>query len=313
MFYFLVRYSSRVCGALGCLPFLCAGLLAAAQDARGLDHHWQLWKVSADGTGLARIRAIPGYECGSPKWSPDGTMIAYDTRRDNEEIINSLIAVIAADGTQPPKLLGPGGMPCWSPDGTHLVFHTYDTPQKVVVMKADGSGRETLVNHWGSPRWMPSGDRIALIGVSGNITMFNLADGGERFMITNANGSRPGFAVSPDGLKFVFGGESDGLFMATLDRRTGQVSTAPLWIFGICYHASWSPDGKRIVFGWKSYPPGKLVQESNLHQLYLFDLDKGGPPMLLSGQDVTCNNTNPDWSPDGKTIVFASHRPLQTD
>lgn len=282
-----------------------------AQAVTTLDHHWQLWKINADGTGLARVAKIPGYECGSPQWSPDGTMIAYDTRPFNAEIISSHIAVIPADGSRPPKMLGPGGMPSWSPDGTHLVFHTYDSPQKIVVMKTDGSGRETLLNHWGSPRWMHDGNRIALIGTNRCISVFNLVDGFERILIGNINSPRPGFAVSPNGLNIVFGGNNGGLFLAALDARSMAMEStiSPLWNSGVCYHASWSPDGKQIVFGGKVSQPGKPFLGAALHQLYVYNFESGGPPVLMLGQNTERHNTNPDWSPDGNTIIFASQMP----
>jgi Tol biopolymer transport system component len=34
------------------------------------------------------------------------------------------------------------------------------------------------------------------------------------------------------------------------------------------------------------------------------DVDHPAAPVPLPGQDTTRNNSWPDWSPDGKTIVF---------
>ena len=170
---------------------------AAPGEAQFVEAQWELWKVNADGGGLARFADTPGYSCGSAKWSPDGTMVAYDTRPIEDDLQASQIAVIRADGTGL-RLLGPGSMPSWSPDGTHLVFHTYD-PRAVVVMNADGTGRETIVDHFGSPRWMPAGNRIALIGSNGGIALFDLATGKERHVLMGPYSLRPGFAVRPMG------------------------------------------------------------------------------------------------------------------
>jgi len=303
------HFTTTVACLASCFALFTATVPAAAQSARNIEPQWQLWKINADGTGLAHFADIPGYSCGSPKWSPDGSMVAYDTRRVDETLQESQIAVIDADGMQPPRLIGPGGMPSWSPDGTHLVCHTYDNPQTTVVMKADGSGRETILNHWGSPRWMPSGNRIALIGSSGGISIFDLADGTERAILSGPNFLRPGFAVSPDGRSFVFGKNNGGLYLATLDPRTMRSSITTLWSLGVCYHASWSPDGQRIVFGWKPDPPKNLIQGIALHQLFVVDIDSNELPVPLPGQNTKRNNTNPDWSPDGKTIIFASQVP----
>ena len=131
---------------------------------------------------LALLSDTPGYTCGSPDWSPDGKLIAYDTWRVGQTFSDSKVAVIRSDGSQL-RLLGPGAMPSWSPDGTHLVCHTYESPQTVIVMNADGSGRETIVNHWGSPRWSPRGNRIATIGADRGIALFDLATGKERSIL----------------------------------------------------------------------------------------------------------------------------------
>jgi Tol biopolymer transport system component len=176
-------------------------------------------------------------------------------------------------------------------------------------MKADGSGRETLLNHWGSPRWMQDGNRIAQIGSNGGISIFDLADGKERAILSGPSFLRPGFAISADGRNFVFGKNDGGLYLASLDPRTMRSSVTTLWTLGVCYHASWSPDGKRIVFGWKPDPPKNLTQGIGLHQLFVVDIDSNELPVPLPGQNPERNNTNPDWSPDGKTIIFASQLP----
>lgn len=266
---------------------------------------WELWRISPDGTGLARFADTPGYSCGSPKFSPDGTWVAYDTRRIEEDLYASQVAVIRADGTGR-RLLGPGSMPSWSPDGKQLAIHTYQ-PSAIVIMNADGTGRETLTDHFGSPRWLQTGNRIAVVGRDGGLAIIDLATGIEHGFMPGS--VRPGFAASSNGLSYVFGNNIGGLELATLNPTTMQVSLRKLWTFGHCYHAAFSPGGKRVVFGWKRDPPVKMTPEMLLHQIYILDLDTNGPPTPLAGQDPHRNNTNPDWSPDGKTIIFSSQYP----
>jgi Tol biopolymer transport system component len=297
------------------LTFAQAITTFAAEPATENQAQWQLWKINADGTGLARLADTPGYSCGSPKFSPDGTLIAYDTRPPGSDYTTSEIAVIRADGSDQ-RRLGPGGMPSWSPDGMHLVFHTYDNPQKIAVMKADGTGREIIAYHWGSPRWLAKSDRIATISADRSLSLIDLATGTERKILSGPHSIRPGFAVTSDGRRFCFGEDTGGLWIGFLDETTMQLEARNVWALGYCYHAAWSPDAKRIVFGWQLEPPyGSVVpvgtgfHKPSPHQLYIFNVGSKEMPAPLAGQDEQRSNTNPDWSPDGKSIVFASQLP----
>jgi Tol biopolymer transport system component len=262
---------------------------------------WQLWKINADGSEFGRFAETPGYVCGSPDWSPDGQFVAYDTWRVGQTLTDAHVAVMRSDGTDR-RLLGPGAMPSWSPDGTQIVFHTYDNPQTIVIMNADGSGRETIMDHWGSPRWSPRGNRIASC-LDGNIGLFDLATGRERTILPGRYSVRQGFGISPDGLQFFFGGTSGGVALATLDEKTMMATVRTIAPAGTCTHASWSPDGRRVVLGWD--PSGQ-----DQAKLYVVDVDSNDAPVELPGQDPSRRNVNPDWSPDGKTIIFAS-QPLE--
>lgn len=257
---------------------------------------YDLWKINADGSGLARFAETPGYSSGSPDWSPDGKLVAYDTWKVEQTYNESQVAVIRADGTDI-RLLGPGAMPNWSPDGKQLVFHTYSRPTTIAVMNPDGSGREAIINHWGSPRWSPKGNRIASI-LNRGIALHDLATGTERTIFGGQYSVQHGFSVSPDGVRFSFGHTDGGLFVATLDQRTMTASVRQLLEKGEIDHTSWAPDGRRVVFFW--HPTNKNGQ------LYVMDVDSNDPPRLLQDQDQGRHHTNADWSPDGKTIIFAS-------
>ena len=41
-------------------------------------------------------------------------------------------------------------------------------------------------------------------------------------------------------------------------------------------------------------------------QLYQFNPNTADPPVLVAGQDVTRNNTDACWTPDGKRLLIIS-------
>jgi Tol biopolymer transport system component len=265
---------------------------------------WQLWQIDVDGSGLKQIVDMPGYRCGSPDWSPDGNYIAFDTTRSDQAWDETQIAVIRADGSDR-HLIGRGAVPSWSPDGKLIVCQSSAPPHSVIVMNRDGSGREVILDHGWSARWSPVGDRIAAAtsDVAG-ILLFDLANGREQTIFSGTYSLRHGFSISPDGKHFCFSSTTNpGQALATLDEASMKATVRWPLNTGIAYHSSWSTDGRHVIFAWRP-------TDQDLIQLYTLDVDSSDAPKLLPGQDRTHHNVNPDWSPDGTTIVFSSPEPL---
>jgi TolB protein len=167
----------------------------------------------------------------------------------------------------------------------------FDNFEDVWAIDADGTGLTRLTHRPGpdfDPSWSPDGRRIAYRSErrgEPEIWVMNADGTGQRRL---AAGLSP--AWSPDGSLIAFSGRAglsvmrpDGTGLRVLpDTQGGE-------------YPSWSPDSSRIAFN------------SNLtgdHVMYIAQAD-GSKVVDLSrvgeGWQV-------DWSPDGRSILFTSHR-----
>lgn len=89
----------------------------------GRSGYIELWTCDREGRNLLQLTHLNGPFAGSPRWSPDGSQIAFDTRANQER---PDIYVIAADGGKPPRRLtmedAEDIRPSWSHDGQWIYF-----------------------------------------------------------------------------------------------------------------------------------------------------------------------------------------------
>src|SRR5918992_45841 len=112
---------------------------------------------AGDGSNQTRLTNSPTWDS-LPRWSPDGTKIAFYSERD----VNGNIYVMnAGDGSNQTRLtyneVQDSG-PSWSPNGTKIAFASAkDANLEIYVMNAaDGSGQMRLTNNTaaeGEPDW----------------------------------------------------------------------------------------------------------------------------------------------------------------
>lgn len=95
----------------------------------------EIWVCNLDGTRATQLTSFKGPATGTPRWSPDGRWLTFDSIATN----NPDIYVIRADGGPLRRVTaGPAGsfMPSWSADGKQIYF------------KSDRSGQDQI---WSVP------------------------------------------------------------------------------------------------------------------------------------------------------------------
>jgi Tol biopolymer transport system component len=267
----------------------------------------EIYSMEADGSNQTRLTNNPEYDV-SPKWSPDGTKIAF--LRSNH------IYVMNADGSNQTRLtnnLAAAEPPEWSPDGTRIVFHSQSGvgnsfTNEISVVNADGTNLTQLTNSGSnlSPRWSPDGTRIAFFRFTSTFSTTGIyvmnADGSNQTQLTNSlHDYSPRW--SPDGTRITF--------QSTRDDTSPTCNHCNVEIYSMnadggsqtrltnnpAYDASpeWSPDGTRIMF---------QSLRDNYSNIYVMNADGTSQTRLTNYAEDFYDAVSPIFSPDGTRIMF---------
>jgi Tol biopolymer transport system component len=235
-----------------------------------------IYLANTDGSGVVRLASGR-----APKWSPDGSRLAFFRDSDG----GPLISVINADGSGE-SLLGPGFEPNWSPDGTRIAFWDYSG---IWVMNADGSGKTLLLGpvclvpgydgcSVSSPSWSPDGQSIA----------FTL-------MSYEQCGVGCGWPAEVSWLG-VMGADGTNRRPLYIQFASGE-SASLNWARPI-----WSPDGSRIA--WATWYANESLQVSRYAVVSVSPSGADFQVDYLAPQGWAAHAAAPDWSPDGRAMLF---------
>ncbi len=174
----------------------------------------EIWLMNVDGTGLVQRTNVPEGAC-QPKWSPDGTKIAFISpcERNLVSYPGASIFIMNADGTGVTPLPSvPGGDydPSWSPDGSQIAFTSIrngGVPGIFVLdLQKDNAVRSLVEDETRAimqPAWSPDGKEIAYVNSDNRIWVMdtngeqrrNLTIGGGDYRINDPSWSPDGSVV----------------------------------------------------------------------------------------------------------------------
>lgn len=248
---------------------------------------------------------------GGPRWSPDGTWIAYKTGRrpssNSDEYIYTL-AIVSPDGKQNRVLAPeldpqPGRGLCWLPDGSGLTylssagFQTINLDGKLIkTVKGKFHGLSKIFEYSPDGRWLLLHQKPKLLTDSYEIDVSVIpASGGDTIWITHSDGFDGQPNWSADGRTIYFISERSqnlNVWKVSFDSQSGKVGD----------------DFKQVTF----FTDARIMFPNviGVQNKILFSLDKKTNTVHVA--DVADPETyvtlargvKPALSPDGKTLYY---------
>ena len=284
------------------------GMRIAFLAASGANTAKHLWVVGADGNGL---RELTDLATGSPRWSPNGSELAWIGWNDSAWSVG----VTRADGTDLRWLPTPHGTtvaagtaPAWSPEGKGLAFVAFvgtaaSSAEALVLVNADGSGARTLTGGelLSDLQWLPGGE-IGFLARSSNprVATGHLElvrpDGSGLRLVADHVASPVAWAPTGDRLAFVRPSTPRAL---VVDSLAGSKRVLPLPGLlarpgnELAGGPAWSPTGASLYVAGTAAPADS--------ELYSITPDGGDLRQLTRN---TLDDVAPVWSADGQQIAF---------
>ena len=235
-----------------------------------------IYTMKADGSELSLIhRASPNRVSKSPKWTPDGTSVAFLTSEGSDAIQMIGLWIMDEGGTNTRRLTYKNSHDydfSFSPDGDRLVYASKGSQPDasdwmgIYIVEIHNGETVTLksqAGYLGNPVWSPDGKWIAYKASDRDSDAYDL-------YVIDDSGSDP-------------------------RKINGNVKISP-YVTSL----SWAPDSKSLAT--------VCVIDGNM-DICIFPIDGTAPVRLTSSSN---EEKHPSWSPDGRSIAFVSYQIIKS-
>jgi Tol biopolymer transport system component len=279
------------------------------------DGNYHLWTIGVNGTGLRRLTSGP-FDHREPRFAPDGRSIAFSSDRGGGSY--GIYRYDLATGAVDPLIDIPAeqAWPAWSPDGARVAYTVDDKAIDVLDL---GTGAVTRVvsttdSTLFGPSFSPDGRSLAYVRLTGARAELMV----DEVALTSGEDV---FAFSPSWLS---GGELLYVADGHIRRRPAAPGSAVDVPFAAAVPVVARSEYRRAVRDVSSSREGDVLGIASpvvsrdgtrvafraLNALWLLDLGSPRPREIVS-DGYFCSD--PDFSPDGKSLVYSSDRAGDAD